>query len=236
MTYYLSKVPLNPLRRQSQVLLGNPQKIHAAVMASLPDQPEEGRHLWRLEQRDHRVDLLALSPGHPSWGHLIEQAGWPGADGGMAQVSALDPLLNLLMIGRRFLFRLRVNPIQNVRQPEHPTPHQIEAMGDDSKTRYLRVGQRTAEYQLAWFLARCADGRDQWGFTVGSKEDPSVALVGRQTLRFSKGRGRDFVTLETATFQGRLTVTDVDRMRQSLLGGIGSGKAYGCGLLTLNAA
>jgi len=233
---YLSQIPLNPLRRQAQALLNSPQKIHAAVMASLPYQPEEGRHLWRLEQRKHRVDLLALSPERPSWEHLIEQAGWPGADDGVARIASLDPLMDLIMLGRRFTFRLRANPIQNVRRPDHPTANQAQVMTDPSSTRYLRLGQRTVRYQLEWFLKRCSGEKSDWGFTVGSTEDPSVALVGRQILSFSKGRGKDHVTLNTATFEGKLTVTNVDLMRQSLLKGIGSGKAYGCGLLTLAAA
>ncbi|MDQ0745874.1 hypothetical protein QF034_000105 [Streptomyces africanus] len=41
------------------------------------------------------------------------------------------------------------------------------------------------------------------------------------------------VTLSTATFEGRLRVTDPDTLRASLLGGIGPAKGYGQGLLTL---
>jgi len=233
---YISHVPLNPLRRDAQFLLQNPQRLHAAVMGSVPYQSESGRHLWRLDQNDHQVDLFVLSPTRPSWDHLIEQAGWPQADGGEARVLAYDHILALLMVGRRFRFRLRANPVQNVRRPEKPTSQQTVRMNDPEKTRGIRVGQRTAGYQLKWFLSRCSDGDDRWGFTVGPLESPSVALVERKTLQFSKGRGLPQVTLNTATFEGELTVTNVDLMRRSLLEGIGGGKAYGCGLLTLAAA
>jgi len=202
-------------------------------MASVPSQSAAGRLLWRLEQRDHRADLLVLSPTRPSWEHLVEQAGWPGADGGEARIAAYEPLLALLMIGRRFAFRLTANPVRNTSKLEHPTPSQIEKVADPGKARSPRVGHRTAQYQLDWLLKRCADDDHRWGFTVGSSAEPSVALVERRTLRFSKGAGQWPVTLDTATFQGWLTVTDPDLMRRSLLEGIGSGKAYGCGLLTL---
>jgi CRISPR system Cascade subunit CasE len=36
-------------------------------------------------------------------------------------------------------------------------------------------------------------------------------------------------------FVGNLQVTEPERMRQSVLDGIGRGKAYGCGLITLGS-
>ncbi|MEU7482087.1 type I-E CRISPR-associated protein Cas6/Cse3/CasE [Lentzea sp. NPDC042327] len=39
--------------------------------------------------------------------------------------------------------------------------------------------------------------------------------------------------LSAASFEGRLEITDPDALRHSLTHGIGHGKAYGCGLLTL---
>jgi len=233
---YLSEIHLNPLRTYTQRLVGSPQRLHAAVMGAFPRQPETGRLLWRLEQRDHRYDLLVLSPECPSWAHLIEDAGWPGADGGDARVADYTPVLAYLMAGRRFAFRLTANPVENQPMPLHPTTNQAERAGDPDRKRSPRLGQRTADYQMHWFLKRCADGAGQWGFTVGSSADPSVSLVGRQMLQFSRQRGEPPVTLNTATFQGHLTVTDAGLMRRSLLSGVGSGKAYGCGLLTLARA
>lgn len=39
--------------------------------------------------------------------------------------------------------------------------------------------------------------------------------------------------LHTATFEGRLRITDPVVFTERLLGGIGPAKSYGCGLLTL---
>ena len=41
------------------------------------------------------------------------------------------------------------------------------------------------------------------------------------------------VTLGVATFEGVLEVTDPEALRRVLIYGIGRGKAYGCGLMTL---
>ncbi|GAA2774561.1 type I-E CRISPR-associated protein Cas6/Cse3/CasE [Streptomyces lavendulae] len=45
--------------------------------------------------------------------------------------------------------------------------------------------------------------------------------------------GRTTVTLDIVDYEGTLTVTDPALLAQTLLAGIGSGKAYGCGMLTL---
>ena len=39
--------------------------------------------------------------------------------------------------------------------------------------------------------------------------------------------------LREATYEGVLTVTDVDKFKELLCNGIGRGKAYGMGLLTV---
>ena len=51
----------------------------------------------------------------------------------------------------------------------------------------------------------------------------------------SKGRSRNAhqVSLYTVTYEGILKITDVGLFRETLLKGIGRGKAYGCGMLTV---
>ena len=62
---------------------------------------------------------------------------------------------------------------------------------------------------------------------------PEATLTQRDTLRFSKKKNGATITLATATFDGRLRVTDPEALRRTLLAGLGPSKAYGCGLLTL---
>lgn len=229
---YLSKIPLNPLRRATQRLLTNPQRIHAHVVGGLATQPVDERVLWRMERRQHACELLVLTQSRPSWAALVEEAGWPGADGGDALVRDYRPLLDRVALDREFAFKVVTNPAASMRNPGAPTPGQKITMASE-RTRGIRVGHRTAATQLAWLLARAAGDATRWGFTVGSPNEPNVELVAREHLSFRKGDGRAPVTLETATFEGVLRVTDVDGTRATLLGGLGGGKAYGCGLLTL---
>ncbi len=68
--------------------------------------------------------------------------------------------------------------------------------------------------------------------TPGAKDleltaGPAVAVVSRDILRFTKRKDGPRITLSTATFEGRLRVTDPDALRSALLGGIGPAKGYG---------
>jgi hypothetical protein len=73
---FLTRFDLNPARRGTRQLLGSPQAMHAAVMASWPPaaqdnlqaDPEAARILWRLDRNDnpkrvrlycHASDLVA---------------------------------------------------------------------------------------------------------------------------------------------------------------------------------
>jgi CRISPR system Cascade subunit CasE len=49
------------------------------------------------------------------------------------------------------------------------------------------------------------------------------------------GERRQRMTFGTVLFEGLLRVTDVERFRTTLASGIGSGKAYGFGLLSIAA-
>ena len=68
----------------------------------------------------------------------------------------------------------------------------------------------------------------------GQRVDGANLLINgveRGIAEFKRGERR--VTLGVATFEGVLEVTDPDALRRALTHGIGRGKAYGCGLMTL---
>jgi CRISPR system Cascade subunit CasE len=232
---YLSRIWLNPLRTGTQRLFTSPQAMHAAVLGGLPLQPVAERVLWRLELgQPHRGELLVLTRSRPSWEHLVEQAGWPGAEEPQAAVRSCQPLLDRLTTGQEYAFRLRANPVSSTRNPASPSVAQKDHLASSDRPRGVRVAHRTAAHQLAWLV----DRMESWGFTVPTTRagDPQVQLAGRERVIFTKGRdggARTRVVLQTATYEGRLRVCDTERARTSLLDGVGRGRAYGCGLLTL---
>lgn len=236
---YLSRIRINPLRRQSRELLSNPRVMHSHVCAAIPALPDTERLLWRLDvDNPHRPQLIALTRSKPDWTHLVEAAGWPAADEGRPDVADYSPLLAQLTVGREFIFRLTANPVRSVQRPDTHT-----AQPENKRRKFVRTAHRTAATQLDWLIKRTA----KYGFQIPaartdpelpvppfeeSTPAPDVRIIRRERLSFSKGKRRH-VTLHTATFQGRLQVTDTELLTHALLNGIGPAKAYGCGLLTL---
>jgi CRISPR system Cascade subunit CasE len=230
---YLSRVWMNPLRRQAQALLRNPHALHAAVLGGLSRQPVTERVLWRLDtNREHRAELLVLTESTPSWEHLIEQAGWPGSDEPQQVVRDYQPLLDQVVHGRAYRFRLRANPVTATRRPDKPSGSQQKQLARE-RPRGVRVPHRTAAHQLSWFTERV----ERWGFEPLTTADggPAVRLIARERLDFAKRSdvAAHRVALSTATFDGLMRVTDAAQARGSLLGGVGPSKGYGCGLITL---
>lgn len=217
---FLTKMPLNPRRRAARSLLSSPQALHAAVLAGFsdPSPNDEGRVLWRLDTYDqHRVVLFTASPGKPDFTHLVEQVGWPTTEAW--DTRPYDGLLESLRLGQQWQFRLAGNTVHSGRR---------ESWSDTKP-----IGHVTVDQQQRWLLDRA----QRCGFriaetTAGVEEPvPDCRVVERGTRRFNRQGAR--VTITTATFEGRLEITDVSAFRHSLTFGIGRAKAYGCGLLTI---
>jgi CRISPR system Cascade subunit CasE len=247
---YLSRIRINPLRAEGGKVIASPRAMRGLVMGGIAGNPLDERVLWRLDSDNpHRPQLYVLSESKPDWTHAVESAGWPEADGDHALVSDYTLLLARIALGRRFAFRLTVNPVQNTYAPEKPSAgQQPVAASGGHRGRAMRLGHRTAAAQLRWFLERT----EGWGFTVpAARTDPAapgletaeaaapvlgaareLRIIDRQRLSFSKGKGKP-VVLHTATFEGVLEVTDTAAFTTRLVEGIGPAKAYGCGLLTL---
>ncbi|MFF8831491.1 type I-E CRISPR-associated protein Cas6/Cse3/CasE [Streptomyces sp. NPDC015131] len=263
---YLSRIRINPLRAASRTLLANPRALHAAVMGGLPDHTDDERVLWRLDpDNPHRPYLFVLTRSRPDWTHVVEQVGWPDADGEHAAVRDYAPVLAQLAVGREFAFRLTASPVQNTRTPTKPTRTQAErlaahAEAGNKRPRSFRLGHRTASAQLAWILSQAP----RRGFDIpavhleaaatGPQPRPpatapdtakprrsrpdtnppfEVRITARHRHSFRKHEKGHTVVFHSATFEGRLRITDTQLFRSSLLAGIGPSKAYGCGLLTL---
>jgi len=209
----LTRFMLNPARRGTMKLLGSPQAMHAAVMASfLPGDETDGAHgrvLWRVDSDGREHSLYVLSPATPDLTHLVEQAGWPTRSTWDSR--PYEPLLGRLQADQVWAFRLRANPTKLAR--------------DVGK----RVGHVSADQQASWLLDRAP----RQGFEVcgGGDGTPSLRVTDRQKRAFR--RDQDSVTLVTARYDGLLRITDVDAFRGVLVHGLGRAKGYGCGLMTL---
>jgi CRISPR system Cascade subunit CasE len=218
---YLTQFEINAARRGARNLLSSPQRMHAAVLSSFTAAEREptpaGRVLWRVDQRGNQTLLYLAGPHRPDLTNLAEQAGWPTKQ--TWRIGDYTRLLDQLTAGDQWAFRLTANPVRSRRKTE-------------DSPRSQRLGHVTAAQQQDWLLTRA----DKHGFTIntvttGDHKEPDLIVRDRHIHKFPRA-GRT-VTLATATFEGRLTVTDPDVLRGVLTHGIGPAKGYGCGLLTL---
>lgn len=231
---YLSRILLNPARRQAKRVLSSPHVLHAAVLAAFPDPSprENGRVLWRLDEGANRVALYVVSPERPDLTHLAEQAGWPSLTDSW-DVRPYDPLLARIETGQTYRFRLTANPV-----------HSRRTAGTENLSGRGKIyGHVTIAQQERWLL----DRQERHGFAVadsdaalraldGSPEAPVPDVVVSRSATLSFSRRETRVTLRVATYDGTLTVTDSDLFRGALTHGIGRAKGYGCGLLTIAPA
>lgn len=180
------------------------QRLHGAIESGVDG--ERQRKLWRIDTLRNKHYLLLLSIEKPELQSIAEQFGFSGSEG---ESKDYNTFLSRLENGQQWRFRLTANPVRCVQGKL-----------------YAHV---TVIQQKQWLLDRATDK----GFRLVADD---FELVGREWIKFNKGakpkEGRQ-VTISTASFEGLLTVSDVELLRSALVQGVGRAKAYGCGLLTL---
>ena len=207
---YLSRVEINPFRRESIKALSSPQIIHAAVMASFPSFGDgAGRVLWRIDKIGSATYIIVQSESKPDFHHIIDQFGHPESEK-MWDTVEYDEFLSKLENGQIWRFSIKANPTYSV-------------SSDDGK-RGKVMAHVTVKQQISWMMSKA----EKCGFTI---QEDDVYIKHRGVKTFDR-RGSK-ITLATATFEGVLVIENVETLRQSIINGIGRGKAYGCGLLSL---
>ncbi len=237
---YISRIPLNTARYEGRRLVASPYRLHGAVEKSfapgVPRSDESGRILWRLDTANDGKELwlYVVSPVQPDFSHIIEQAGW--ANGGEQQTKDYERLLSRIALGQHWRFRLRANTVRaaltdRFKYEIHQDPA-IAAAREKGGRGHLK-GDATAGYQLKWLKKRSATN----GFALLPSPDvpsePACLVSQRRTERFRKYGDPHPVTLTTCQFDGMLEVTDVDLFEHVLRFGIGRGRGFGCGLMTI---
>jgi len=198
--------------------------------------------LYRVEPegRQPGITVLVQSAIKPSWpalpkGYLIEGPGVPVNP----DSKPLDPLLHALQPGLRARFRLRANPTKRIgrgspgkRVDLRREEDQLEWLGrkgEQSGFHLLDVGVKQAR-PAQTVLAGAGNEASGAAWAV---EDVRTSLDARVT---GWRPDRSKMTFGAVTFDGLLRITDVDRFREALIQGIGTGKAYGFGLLSIAPA
>ncbi|WP_150244209.1 type I-E CRISPR-associated protein Cas6/Cse3/CasE [Nocardiopsis quinghaiensis] len=234
---HLTRFRFNTHRPGARRLLSSPQAMHAAVMGSFPDllpgDPGAPRVLWRVDRNAAaEVFLYVVSPARPDLTHVVEQAGWPTNPEGTWRTHDYTGFLDGLEAGQSWAFRLTANPVHSIRRKDgeptkvtaHVTPrHQAGWLLKRQEACGFEIVRRSADQQLL-------PGEDEHELLV---HDRGARGFDKPDPRPDRRGKRMRVPVVTATFDGRLTVTDPDALRRTLCAGLGRAKAYGCGLMTL---
>lgn len=203
---YLSRIELDPTRRSTMRALSNPNLLHGAVEAAFPG--ERKRKLWRLDTLRGKQYLLLISPEKPNFQQMTENFG----TGDIGQTRMYTPLLNRITEGSTWHFRLTANPTKSC-NPTHNLRGKVHA-------------HVSVKFQEEWLLKRA----EAHGFSLKPEE---FSVVSSQWYSFMKGQEQRRVSLLAVAYEGILRVTDAELFRKTLIHGIGRGKAYGMGLLTV---
>lgn len=210
--YFLTRFELDFKKRSTMKALVSPNLFHGAVESSFPG--ERKRCLWRIDSLAGRNYLLLLSSEKPNLEYAVKQFGVDNAEQ-LWETKEYTPLLDRIKDGTQWRFRLTANPIKSCKN------------GNEKEKRGTVYAHITPEYQKKWLLERS----EKNGFTL---EENSFSVVEHKWYKFFKGSVRKHpVTLLSVTYEGYLTVKDAELFKNTLVGGLGRGKAYGMGLLTV---
>lgn len=248
MELYLTKIILNPHARRVHFEIGNPQELHKTVSGAFPaiDNQEHLPHHERITPRNkfdvlYRLDadyrngkavLLVQSTIKPDWSHLSENFLAADAEENPA-VKSIGESYALIETRMNLLFRVRANPTKRIGKSDAEAKPRFKE-SEKGKIR-RRVELRADEDRIAW-LKRKGESSGFRLADVSVREIENAVAVGQGKINFSKSRNSPELTFGSVVFDGILQVTDAERFRETLVKGIGSGKAYGFGLLSVARA
>jgi CRISPR system Cascade subunit CasE len=224
----LSRLVLNPLNRETARAVGDVQRLHQLLMTGFDDHtgPDARAHhgvLHRLEidPRSGALVLYVQSASAPDWTRLPAAMLAALEDRQNPDVRDLTEL-DRIATGKVARFRLRANPTRK-----------IGTKSVDGRRRHgHRVPHRNDERCIEWLVRK---GHDHGFELVRNVEDRlNVALI-REPLRRGR-RGGATITFEGVRFDGLLRIVDADAFRAGVINGIGPGKAFGFGLLSIAPA
>ena len=204
---YLSKLILNPASRRVRTEIGRLYELHRTLMQAFPSAEEgPGRVLFRLDISKESNTLTLLVQSE-------KEPDWRSLENEgnfLLERAQSKPFSPVFRSGQPCRFRLRANPT-------------VKRQGK-------RLGIVKEDEQLAWLHRKGAAG----GFEpVSVVVSPERKMQDKMTDRAKTPHN---LTLIAVRFDGLLSVTNPAKFCQTLANGIGSGKGFGFGLLSVAPA
>lgn len=207
-TSVIARIRLNPYSRAVQRDLRDATRMHRTVMRLAPDNLGDSPRrtaglLYRIDETTTASTLLVQ-------GDTIDPGRLP-ADYGHADIKDLAPMFAALRKGLAVSYRIVLNPVKRERLP-------LQDKGQ--RGRIIPLSGPDADQ---WWVQRAADTGLQ------------LHVLTPTNLAAARPRGADAPPMRHSLvrYDGTATITDPDALTQAVLTGIGRGKAYGAGLLSL---
>jgi len=243
---YLSKLILNPMDRMVWRDRGDCCQMHRTIMRAFPEKQggESPRAaydvLYRLEIHEKKgvVILYVQSAIEPDWSHLISTGYLKKCDRmDNPAVKEIARPLGEITEGMILRFRLLANPTKKI----------VTATKEEREVGIKKNGKRVAllrmEEQVDWLRRKAKISGFQLLDVSTGNGVPDVTTSGiiteagyKQADKEKNKEKYDRLFFRGVVFDGRLCVKDKDRFLHTVRKGIGSGKAYGFGLLSLAPA
>ncbi|REE61419.1 CRISPR-associated Cse3 family protein [Streptomyces sp. 3212.3] len=210
-TAVIARIRLNPYSRAVQSDLRDATQMHRTVMRLVPD--GLGDSPRRTAGLLYRVDETTTASTLLVQGHHLDAGRLP-ADYGHADVKDLAPMFAALRKGLAVSYRIVLNPTKRERLP------------------LQHKGQRGRIIPLS------GPDADQWWTQRAADAGLQLRILTPTNLAPARPRGADATPMRHSLirYDGTATITDPDALAQAVLTGIGRGKAYGAGLLSLARA
>ena len=226
MTLWLTRI--TPDLRHRAVLddFANIRNLHRRIMSLFPDAAGDTPRanlgvLFRVEHEERTLRVLLQSGVPPQPTRL------PDAYGQTTPPIILKGLLDALTDGLTVRYRITANPFKQLpRGYTPPTTPDAGDSGDALGRRTPRAGDRIPLYDQDaehWWHTRAQSA----GLRI-----QTTTMTPRRSLTDFGPRGAR-LRLVCAQFDGTAVITDVNAVRSAVTDGIGQGKPYGCGLLSL---
>lgn len=262
LSHLMIDVGSNPDRpRPGRRWLSNPYHVHQRLSMAFPSREkqtgdplflapfdpagfERARFLFRVDhgvgEDSPRAMVLVQSDLPPDWDYAFRNADMFLAPGVRPEVREYNPVFQP---GQTLRFRIQAN--LSKKSPEHRTPSGKTDSAGRPRTQGKRVALTWEEDRSPddavreWFSAKGAPkgfdlgefrmARLGWvsGFRAGRKPTEAEPACDRVQARMK---------FRSALLEGTLAVTDASVFGQTVASGIGSGKAFGFGLLSVAPA
>lgn len=213
---YISRVQLDSLNRRVMRDLKHVGCYHGWIEDSFPEERTQAKEdckskLWRIDQVNDKQYLLIVSRTKPDLNKL-EKYGVKGS----ASTKCYDDFLSSLQEGMKAKFKVKLNAVKSL---------------SDRTTNPKRGKIVLVTFKdLPSYFLKCANAN---GFSINPEQ---IRITTSKELFQHYGEDKTshvHMTLAAATFEGILTITDVEKFKKALTCGIGKKKAYGFGMLTV---